>query len=145
MKFLSVSSTFISVEPVIKIQIPAPKPDLSPILDDSNTTCLQIPNRTECYFLTVHYSTVSFRSVQFDVSIQTSNCSSLSMFMSVNEDKTKWKKCEETNPPNENDLMCSFICPCVAKNIEVNCNSFKIYVVSDTAICDIQPVNFGFM
>ena len=145
MKFLSVSSTFISVEPVIKLQMPAPKPDLSPILDDSNATCLQLPNRTECYFLTVHYSTVSFRSVQFDVSIQTSNCSSLSMFMSVNEDKTLWKKCEETNPPNESDLMCSLICPCYEKKIKVNCNSFKLDVVTDIAICGIKPVKHSFV
>ena len=139
MKFLSVYSTIISVEPVIKIQMPAPKPDLSPILDDSNTTCLQLHNRTEWYFLTVHYSTVSFRSVQFDVS------SSLSMFKAVNEDKTLWKKCEETNPPNESDLMCSFICPCYEKKLEVNCNSFKLDVVTDIAVCDIKPVNHSFM
>ena len=67
------------------------------------------------------------------------------MFMSVNEDKTLWKKCEETNPPNESDLMCSFICPCYKKSIEDNCNSFKIDVFTDIAICDIQPVNHGFM
>ena len=130
---------------MVRIQIPDPQPDLSPILDDSNTTCLQIPNRTECYFLTVHYSTVSFRSVQFDVSIQTSNCSSLFMFMSVNEGKTLWKKCDENNSKTESDLMCSFICSCYEKKVDVNCNSFKLYVVSNIAICDIQPVSHSFM
>ena len=132
------------LEPTVTIQ-PDPQTDLSPILDDSNTTCLQLHNRTEWYFLTVHYSTVSFRSVQFDVSIQTSNCSSLSMFMSVNEDKTTWKKCEESNPPNESELMCSFSCPCYEKNFEeVKCNSFKVYAVRDVPLCDIQPVNHSF-
>ena len=124
---------------------PDSETDLSPILDDSNATCLQLHNRTEWYFLTVHYSTVSFRSVQFDVSIQTSYCSSLSMFMSVNESKTIWKKCDENNSINESDLMCSFICPCYENKRKVYCNSFKVYVVTDIAVCDIQPVNHSFM
>ena len=119
---------FFTLKPLVTIRLD-PETDLPPpILGESNATCLQIPKRTEWYFLTVHYSTVSFRSVQFDVSIQTSNCSSPSMFMSVNEGKTKWKKCDENNSKTESGLMCSFIRPGYEENIKASCNLYKNYV-----------------
>ena len=131
------------VDPEISF-IPAEDYDKKVIQDDDVTTC--VTSKNNHLLITLKYQTAAFSFIEFDIAINNTKCSNVSVLIP----SFKRKTCPTTVLGHtcplvvESDTNCSYRCDCDISQSE-DCTDISLLVIGhQSQICDITATNYRF-